>query len=861
MRRVSKADDMGTLYPTANNRYPANGGGGSGDDDDDIYSGFKTSQSTYGYNAPIGTASGVPGTGYVNPGVGAAGGNTANKPPATAMQIPRTGFVAPGTGAGGRPGTGMQPPGTASGGAGGGVSGEGGLARPMTSNRGAGYSSGGASAQSRAVFDPLKQGPKGAEFPLYKKVETPETVALDMEKEVNRLLEESAELASKKDFPQALERAKEAGKKERALMRHRELSNLTEGTNYDLTYAVIFNLAVQYENNEQYTEAMNTHTILLKNKQYSQSPQLRINIGNICFAQKKFQQAIKMYRMALDQIPSTSRSLRFKIMRNIGNTFVRLNQYQDAIQSYETVMDGAPELQTGMNLLLCYFALGDRDKMKKGFVKLLSIPTPRTVLVSASHQNLDSSQQSNSRDLLQEETEEDNEEVLKSDDLREELRVRERELVQTILRAARLIAPALGDWSFVIEQVRAFELNTKFHMDVELEMSRCVDFLKQGSFHAAIDAMKEFERKNEAYKARAATNLSYLYFLEGDIENARKYATLAVEVDKYNAKALVNKGNCAFFNGEYEEARQTYLDAIEAEADCVEAIYNYALCSKRQGRMEDALRAFRKLLAIMPDSVEVMWQIADLHDALDQEDKALEMYTKLISRVPTDANVLARIGGLYARQGDESRAYHYHLESYRYLPVSMDVISWLGAYFVKSEVYEKAMAFFERASEIQPHEVKWKLMVASCLRRIGSYQPAKKLYEDIHKQHPENAECLRYLVHICNDLGLKDEAIEYHNALSRVEMRKASEAQLYQQDQPPAVTDPEPIDDAVSKSVAEQRQQQQMIQQQRNANVIASSGKPLKRPSTASRKATSAPKQQDDDDWGNEELGDELLPM
>ena len=34
--------------------------------------------------------------------------------------------------------------------------------------------------------------------------------------------------------------------------------------------------------------------------------------------------------MALDQIPSTGREVRFKIMRNIGNSFVRLGQFQVA---------------------------------------------------------------------------------------------------------------------------------------------------------------------------------------------------------------------------------------------------------------------------------------------------------------------------------------------------------------------------------------------------------------------------------------------------------------------------------------------------------------------------------------------------
>eukprot|EP00961_Rhodomonas_salina_P138753 1866740-Rhodomonas_salina.1 len=77
--------------------------------------------------------------------------------------------------------------------------------------------------------------------------------------------------------------------------------------------------------------------------------------------------------MALDQIGSSGKELRFKIMRNIGNAFVRMGNYQDAIMSYEAIMEGRPDLQSGFNLVVCYFALGDKDRMKKGFAKLLSI--------------------------------------------------------------------------------------------------------------------------------------------------------------------------------------------------------------------------------------------------------------------------------------------------------------------------------------------------------------------------------------------------------------------------------------------------------------------------------------------------------
>lgn len=36
-------------------------------------------------------------------------------------------------------------------------------------------------------------------------------------------------------------------------------------------------------------------------------------------------------------------------------------------------MDGSPDYQSGFNLVLCYFALGDREKMKRAFSRLLVI--------------------------------------------------------------------------------------------------------------------------------------------------------------------------------------------------------------------------------------------------------------------------------------------------------------------------------------------------------------------------------------------------------------------------------------------------------------------------------------------------------
>jgi len=102
----------------------------------------------------------------------------------------------------------------------------------------------------------------------------------------------------------------------------------------------------------------------------------------------------------------------------------------------------------------------------------------------------------------------------------------------------------------------------------------------------------------------------------------------------------------------------------------------------------------------------------------------------------------------------------------------LETISWLGIYYVKQELYERACHFFERASQIQMKESKWRLMVASCYRRMGSYQKALKIYEEIYHEYPDNIECLRFLVQLCKDMGLQYE--EYAANLKRLERAQES---------------------------------------------------------------------------------------
>lgn len=646
-------------------------------------------------------------------------------------------------------------------------------ARPMTSVSGAGYH-GSSIGKDNKAFDPLNLG-KGPAPPLAEKSDNSfEDKAKDMERKVHKLIEASAEAVVTKDYLKVLEKAKEAGKAERSLCKFRESHNLAEQINLDLTYAICFNLANAYYHNKMYEEALNTYQLIVKNKQYPQSGRLRVNMGNIYYEQKKYPQAIKMYRMALDQIPSTGKELRFRIFRNIGNAFVKLGQFQDAIESYETIMNGSPDIQTAFNLMLCLYARGDKDKMKKHFIKMLSIPIPGMT-------EEDEETKDEATDIT----------VDRHDSLKEELSKKLKLSNEKILTAARLIAPVIDekdDWEagykWIIEQLRSDYESVCSEFEIDLSMV----YMKKRRFDDAIQVLKAFERKDAPLRAIAGTNLSFIYFLEGDYQQAEKQADIAMKSDRYNAKALVSKGNCLYAAGDFNQARSMYLEAVGVEADCVEAIYNLGLVNLKLNNLQEASSAFDKLHTSLSNLPEALYQLGSIYEksgsmnaanagggAVPDYENAAKTYQLLLNKVTGDPNLCCKLGQLYEKMLDDNTACHWHTEAHRYHPVNLNVISWLGVWYVKREMYEQAIEYFERAALVQPGEVKWQLMVTSCYRRLGDFYKALELYQKIHEDHPDNIESLQYLEALAKELGRSSE--EYTKKLEKLRRNQPAQMQ------------------------------------------------------------------------------------
>ncbi|KAK9881542.1 hypothetical protein WA026_016420 [Henosepilachna vigintioctopunctata] len=626
--------------------------------------------------------------------------------------------------------------------------------RPMTAVRGAGYTSHG------KPFDPLNQAASVPVPPLdLQKDESPEGKIRHQEMKIMELVESSCYAHAEGDFRRALSKAKEASNKERNLIKMQEQVGLAETHNMDLTFEVLFNLGNQYFANELYQEALNTYQMIIKNKMFSNGQSLKINMGNIYLKQGRYEMAIKMFRMALDQMSNVHKNLRIKIMHNIAMVFIKMGQWYEAVTNLEYIMSEQACHRAGLHLVVCSRALEDRDQMKNAFNSLLSVPM-----------NMDDEDKYN----LEQDNPEDSliASVTRNDDLHNYEITKRKEAEFCILNAAKLIAPLIED-SFSAGYdwcVAAIKKSEYARLASDLEINKAVMFLKQKQMSEAINTLKAFE-KDANIAINAAVNLTFIYFVQGDYETATTYGQVIESSSVKIPEGFVNLGACMMVQNQYDKAKSCFKAAIELNSDHFEAIYNLGLVLKKQQRHEEALECFQRFsgsLALLPC---VIYQVANLMELIEDSEAAADTYQQLLGLVPADAEVLQKLGELYDREGDKQQAHHYHSESFRYYPGTLSVIEWLGSYYIEMQVVEKALIYFEKAAVMQPNEPKWNMMVAACHRRSGNMHKALTLYQEIHKQFPDNTECLRFLVRLCSDLGMR-EAQDYIMELKKLEKSK-----------------------------------------------------------------------------------------
>lgn len=643
------------------------------------------------------------------------------------------------------------------------------IARPTTGMRPVGYTS-----EAGRLYDPFLNQRTAMKKTIVldtKKQESPEEKYKGLESKISYLLEESIleSTGPNPNLSTALNKAKEASSLDRTLLRLRDQNGGSSYHNFDITFSVLFNLANVYAKNKMYVEALNTYSMMTKNKMFPNVSRLKLNMGNIYFQLGHFTKSIKMYRMALDQVPSNQKELRLKISHNIGVLLIKMGQYSDAAASFEFIMSERADMKSGLHLILCYYALGDSEKLKRAFHQLLEVQMEleddvkmTTVFTNPTHQYIMDHIKSDSFFVYES---------------------KQKQLAKkNILMAANLIASMIEEnfndgYTWCVEIIK----NSNYAVLAnELELNKAIMYLKQHEINQAIETLKYYEKKEPAIAANAVISLTFIYVKMKDWTNATKYAELSRDIDSYNPAAFVNSGSCEMLKEDNEMAKRYFEEALEIDPTSFEALYNLGLVCKKMGDLEGALNYFRKIYSTVSNChhSHVIYQMGNVYERLNDTSGATEWYTQLLGLVNTDPSVFQKIADMYEADGDRQMAFQYQNEAYRAYPSNLQSISWIGSHFIDLQVAENAISFYERAVLAVPNSPHFLLRIAGCFRRIGNSQKSLRLFQNIVKQFPENIDGYRALLHLTQTLNMDDLYQKYHAEYQKIEKLKETRQRI-----------------------------------------------------------------------------------
>jgi intraflagellar transport protein 88 len=491
--------------------------------------------------------------------------------------------------------------------------------RPMTSNKAAGFS-------KNLGKDPREVEAKSKTPFTKREPATKEQIVKEMEKSIQKLYDESIILnKGKGDIYTAKEKAISAYEK---LMDFKAKNS--DYFNTELEFGIKLNLGIIYEGLKQYDEAKQIYSEIVSQDNYYtigiQYQRVRVNLGNIYYAEGNYKKAITEWKKAMDKISKENKELRANIMRNISHAYIKMGNYADAIDNYTESMKSNPDVRTAMNLLLCDIAVEKVEQTKNVFNLMLE--------VSAFGE----------REI---ETVEENKQNI--DPLKEYLIMKKKDNTNIIVNVALVMTNYLDKdplvaFDYILDSIKKNGMKDILN---EIEMAKAMHFLKKRDVEKTIQILKNFENKNKKLISRVANNISFLYFVEGDSLNAEKYANLALENERYNHKALVNKGNIHYMKEDFLKAKEYYLEAIGVQSDCIEAIYNLGMVNLRMESIYEAIQAFEKLNSVVPNIPEVLYKIAKLYEYMKQFDESLKYYSSLLVQIESDPILLSSLGTLY----------------------------------------------------------------------------------------------------------------------------------------------------------------------------------------------------------------------
>lgn len=509
-----------------------------------------------------------------------------------------------------------------------------------------------------------------------------------------------------------------------------------------------------------------------------QRPLLEYLRGRFYFLQGDFKEALRYYKKALREDPSSS-FLRFEI----AVTLLNLERKEEAKSFLREAISYDSQNAEALRLLgdICV-SEGDLEGAIAAYGRLIeALPDEIQPYFTLSSLYLQTGTYDKAVEVLQ------------------KLLVRRPESAVTHYYLARIYVEGQRYKEGLAYYQKAMELDPSLSNKILPEMALVYELL--GDPEKAFELYRDLLEDNPL-DIETRERLAYLLLRQKRYEEARGELETIKKIDPKNTNAMVNLGLIYMEQGDYEKAKAEFESALFIRPDDPRARLYLAASLVEMDKISEGLQEFRKI----PPESEVFLEgtkylvtlllkksqnkralqliqetpagkedpdLVYLEALLLEEEgeltKSLERLESLVSRGVKRPNYLFRLGVLYHKLGKKDESLRVMEEVIRLDPDHPEALNWVGySYAEKGVKLDEAERLIRRALELKPDDGYIIDSMGWVYFQKGMYEQALVYLERAYELLPNDPVITEHLADVYLKLDRSEKAIELYKKASEI---------------------------------------------------------------------------------------------
>lgn len=238
--------------------------------------------------------------------------------------------------------------------------------------------------------------------------------------------------------------------------------------------------------------------------------------------------------------------------------------------------------------------------------------------------------------------------------------------------------------------------------------------------------------------AKIHNNLGNLLLKEGDLINAEREFTIALNIYPEYSTATCNLGTILERKEFIDAAIEKYQKAIELDPEFELAYFNLGNAFQKKGEVKKALTAYRQAISIDPDYAEAFYNMGNTFALRSLFDAAIYHYQRALEIKPDHVEAENNLGLVLRAQGKRRGAKMAFRRAIKISPSYHGSLFNLGRIYAEEEKYDKAIALLEKARRENKNHFGTLFYLGLSYLKSGEIKKAYACLKEAEKLEPNN---------------------------------------------------------------------------------------------------------------------------